>query len=204
MHPSSVRRRAALLGLAVTAGAAALVRVTAGPATGLVRAPAADFAGLLVQVCALGALVATALLWATTCTTVAGQLRRPGAPRRPVGPVRALLLAACGVVVLAGPATAGADPAPSPAPPSSLAGLPLPDRATGAVRSAASTRTVVVRPGDSLWAISARTLGPGAQASEVASYARRVHARNARAIGPDPDLVQPGQRLRLPPAGDDR
>lgn len=197
MHPSSVRRRAALLGVAVTAGAAALARVAAGPAAGLAHAPAADFAGLLVQVCALGALVATTLLWVTTCTTVAGQLRRPGVPRRPVGPVRALLLAACGVVVLAGAASADADPAPSP----SLAGLPFPDRPTGAAESA---RTVVVRPGDSLWAISARTLGPGARAGEVASYGHRVHALNARVIGPDPDLVRPGQRLRLPPAEDAR
>ncbi|MEV5001045.1 LysM peptidoglycan-binding domain-containing protein [Nocardioides sp. LML1-1-1.1] len=205
MHPSSVRRRAALLGVAVTVGAAALARVAAGPATGLVRAPAVDFAGLLVQLCALAALVATALLWATTCATVTGQLRRPGVPRRPVGPVRALLLAACGVVVLAAPATAGADPAPAPSRPTSLptslAGLPYPDRPTGAAESA---RTVVVRPGDSLWAISARTLGPAARADEVASYGRQVHVLNARVIGPDPDLVRPGQRLRLPPTEDAR
>lgn len=195
MSPSHVRRRATALGLLVTAGAAALVRVAATPADALVRAPADDFAGLLVQVCALAALVATAVLWATTCATVAGQLRRPGAPVRPVGPVRALLLAACGVAVLAGPATA--DPAPTT--PSTLAGLPFPDRPTGDGGSADSDRTVVVRPGDSLWAISARTLGPGARAADVASYGRRVHLLNAAVIGPDPDLVHPGQRLRLPP-----
>ena len=203
MHPSSVRRRAALLGVVVTAGAAALARATAAPAADLVRDPAADFAGLLVQACALGALVATALLWATACATVAGQLRRPGVPRRPVGPVRALLLAACGVVVLAGPVAAAPDPAPSP----TLSGLPFPDRPAGVAepaRPAESARTVVVRPGDSLWAISARTLGPGARTSEVASYGRRVHVLNARVIGPDPDLVRPGQRLRLPPAEDAR
>lgn len=200
MSPSHVRRRATALGLLVTAGAAALVRVAASPAGALVRAPADDFAGLLVQVCALAALVATAVLWATTCATVAGQLRRPGAPVRPVGPVRALLLAACGVAVLAGPATA--DPAPTTPP--TLAGLPFPDRATGggsaqSAESAESARTVVVQPGDSLWAISARTLGPGARAVDVASYGRRVHLLNAAVIGPDPDLVHPGQRLRLPP-----
>jgi nucleoid-associated protein YgaU len=203
MHPSSVRRRATLLALVVTAGAAALARLAAAPAAALARDPAGDFAGLLVQVCALAVLVATALLWATTCATVAGQLRRPGPPVRPVGPVRALLLAACGVVVLAGPATAADPPVDAGsvaaglvATGPGLAGLPLPDRAEGAP---AAVATVVVRPGDSLWSISARALGPDARASEIAAHGRRVHLLNARVIGADPDLVRPGQLLRLPP-----
>lgn len=197
MHTTSVRRRAALLGLTVTLGAGALVRLAAAPAAGLARDPAGDFAGLLVQGCAALALLATALLVATTWSTVAGQLRRPGAPRRPVGPVRTLLLALCGVAVLAGPASARPDP---PAP-TSLAGLPLPDRPAG---SAEPARTVLVRPGDSLWAISARTLGPGASAGDVASYGHRVHVLNRRVVGADPDLLHPGQRLRLPPAQERR
>ncbi len=210
MTPAAVRRRATLLGTTVTLGAAGLLHLAAGPASALVHDPASDPAGLLVQACALAVLVATALLWTTTAGVVIGQLRGPGLPARPVGPVRSVLLAACGVAVLAGPATAAEPPAPatpaSPASPASpaapsIAGLPLPDRPSAAApASPTPARTVVVRPGDSLWAISARALGAGARPADVASYGRRVHALNRAVIGPDADLVLPGQRLRLPPA----
>lgn len=203
MTPAAVRRRATLLGTTVTLGAAGLLHLAAGPASALVHDPASDPAGLLVQACALAVLVATALLWTTTAGVVIGQLRGPGLPARPVGPVRSVLLAACGVAVLAGPATAAEPPVPaSPASPAapSIAGLPLPDRPSAAAPAAPTpARTVVVRPGDSLWAISARALGAGARPADVASYGRRVHALNRAVIGPDADLVLPGQHLRLPP-----
>ncbi len=57
---------------------------------------------------------------------------------------------------------------------------------------------VVVRRGDTLWDIAARHLGPTASAAEVAGEWPRWHRANARVIGPDPDLLLPGQRL-LPP-----
>lgn len=57
---------------------------------------------------------------------------------------------------------------------------------------------VVVRRGDSLWAIAAAQLGPGATASEVARAWPRWHAANAERIGPDPHLLLPGTRLRPP------
>ena len=57
---------------------------------------------------------------------------------------------------------------------------------------------VVVRRGDTLWDIAARHLGPHASAAEVAGEWPRWHAANATVIGPDPDLLLPGQRL-LPP-----
>lgn len=203
MTPAAVRRRATLLGTTVTLGAAGLLHLAAGPASALVHNPASDPAGLLVQACALAVLVATVLLWTTTAGVVIGQLRGPGLPPRPVGPVRSVLLAACGVAVLAGPATAAEPPVPaSPASPAapSIAGLPLPDRPSAAAPAAPTpARTVVVRPGDSLWAISARALGAGARPADVASYGRRVHALNRAVIGPDADLVLPGQHLRLPP-----
>ncbi len=203
MTPAAVRRRATLLGTTVTLGAAGLLHLAAGPASALVHDPASEPAGLLVQACALAVLVATVLLWTTTAGVVIGQLRGPGLPARPVGPVRSVLLAACGVAVLAGPATAAEPPVPatpaSPAAPS-IAGLPLPDRPSAAApASPTPARTVVVRPGDSLWAISARALGAGARPADVASYGRRVHALNRAVIGPDADLVLPGQHLRLPP-----
>jgi nucleoid-associated protein YgaU len=57
---------------------------------------------------------------------------------------------------------------------------------------------VVVRRGDTLWDIAARHLGPHAPAAEVAAEWPRWHAANVTVIGPDPDLLLPGQRL-LPP-----
>ena len=55
-----------------------------------------------------------------------------------------------------------------------------------------------MRRGDSLWAIAARHLGPGATDAEVAEEWPRWYAANRAVIGPDPDLVLPGQVLRAP------
>jgi nucleoid-associated protein YgaU len=57
---------------------------------------------------------------------------------------------------------------------------------------------IVVRRGDSLWAIAARHLGPGATDAEVAAEWPRWYAANRATIGADPDLVLPGQVLRPP------
>ncbi len=203
---SAVRRRAAVLWVAVTAGTAGLAQVAA-PSVGLARA-GASFTDLLVGGCSAAALVAAGLLWLATTDVAWHQLRSPGATcrrGRRIGPIRSLLLAACGVAAVAGPAAASGGDGPTP----SIAGLPLPDRATGAAGPdlpervertdrGDPTRTVRVQPGDSLWAIAARTLGPGASAADVASYWHRMHALNATTIGADPDLLQPGQQLQLP------
>lgn len=78
-----------------------------------------------------------------------------------------------------------------------------PDLLTGAARhTAEDTAHVVVRRGDTLWAIAARGLGPGASAAEIAAAWPRWFAANAAVIGPDPDLLLPGQLLRPPSAGD--
>ncbi len=57
--------------------------------------------------------------------------------------------------------------------------------------------TTVVAPGDSLWAIAARVLPPSATAAEVDRAWRTLWHRNRSVIGPDPDLISPGQRLDL-------
>ena len=62
---------------------------------------------------------------------------------------------------------------------------------------------VEVRPGDTLWAIAAAALaarGPTATPAlaDVAAYWPRVYALNRAVIGPDPAVIEPGQRLRLP------
>jgi nucleoid-associated protein YgaU len=55
-----------------------------------------------------------------------------------------------------------------------------------------------VRPGDSLWRIADRHLGPGATAPATAQEVTRLWEINAQRIGTgDPDLIFPGQRLRM-------
>ena len=63
-----------------------------------------------------------------------------------------------------------------------------------------TTVEVVVRRGDSLWAIVARHLGPQAGDAEVAETWPAWFAANRHVIGDDPDLLLPGQVLRAPEA----
>lgn len=62
----------------------------------------------------------------------------------------------------------------------------------------APTPAVVVAPGDCLWSIAARHLGPTATTSGIATEWRRWYDVNRLVIGPDPDLILPGQRLTPP------
>lgn len=105
---------------------------------------------------------------------------------------------------------------------SPLSGLPLPDRAlrtdlapdadapTRPLPHAPATRahatkgatevtpTVVVRTGDTLWALAADALDPGATAAEIADHTHQLHTLNRDVVGSDPDQIYPGQELRLP------
>jgi nucleoid-associated protein YgaU len=82
----------------------------------------------------------------------------------------------------------------------------VPDRPTaGAPTRYTDLRTgqaagVVVRPGDSLWSIAATELGPNATAEAIAERWPAWYAANRQLIGPDPDLLLPGQVLRTPAA----
>jgi resuscitation-promoting factor RpfA len=71
-------------------------------------------------------------------------------------------------------------------------------RPAGRVPSGRDTTVVVVRPGDSLWAIAARHLGPDPPDAAVAASWPRWYQRNRAVVGPDPDLLRPGQRLVAP------
>jgi nucleoid-associated protein YgaU len=62
---------------------------------------------------------------------------------------------------------------------------------------------VVVRPGDSLWALAAARLPDSAGPEDVERAWREVYAANRAEIGPDPGLILPGQRLRLPAVDED-
>lgn len=119
----------------------------------------------------------------------------------------------------ADPAARSASTAPmaSPSPlPSSLPSPPLPPpfppasppsaavlgvegaRQPSAATPGETTTEVVVQRGDSLWAIAARHLGPGATNAGIATEWPRWYAANRAVIGRDPNLLLPGQRLIAP------
>jgi len=79
-------------------------------------------------------------------------------------------------------------------------GLRLPDRPLVAASEPRHVQhTVVVRRGDTLWAIARARLGSRADVASTAREVRRWHETNRRVIGSDPDLIHPGQRLATPP-----
>lgn len=63
-----------------------------------------------------------------------------------------------------------------------------------------ATDEVVVRPGDSLWAIAARHIGPEAPDIQIAEAWPHWYAANRDLIGENADLLQPGQVLHPPAA----
>lgn len=126
----------------------------------------------------------------------------PGVPRW----LRATVLLACGLAV-AGAGTAHAQDGRNDGVREQnrevLAGLPPPERVLGEVRPAPS-RTAepapvhVVRPGDTLWDIAAADLGGRPDPARTAAHWHRIYRQNRTVIGADPDLIQPGQQLRMP------
>ena len=97
-----------------------------------------------------------------------------------------MALALWAVVLAVSPATAIAKVTP-------LANdLQVTDRAAGAAKR------VVVAPGDSLWSISAKWLGPEATTQQIADGVERIHAVNQKQLGSNPNLILAGQSLLLP------
>jgi hypothetical protein len=168
----------------------------------------------LTDLAALALLGCAGWLWLVTTVVVTGVLRGgvagPGPHGVPAG-VRRVVLVACGVALVGGLT----QPSQAAGPHShsthrghltALAGLPLPDRAVADAPSRSPIehlrsepeRTVLVRPGDSLWSLATRDLPAGSPAPLVAERWHAIYAANRSLIGPDPDVIVPGQRLRLP------
>ena len=153
---------------------------------------------------ALGCLVQLALSsWVLVVATLI-VVRVPAPLLRAIAPRllrHALLAGTAGALALA---PVHADRAVAPTRPQhDLTGLQLPDRPVGSVpATSAAPAAVVVRPGDTLWAIAARSLPTGATDAEIARACARWHAANRDVIGDDPDLIFPQQRL-VPPLGKD-
>ena len=102
----------------------------------------------------------------------------------------ALMLATAWVSV-GGSLSGAAAATPSVHPPGGAADSIRPRAAAAKPRSTTSVnvRWYTVRPGDCLSAIAARHRYPGGWP--------RLYAHNRRTVGQDPDLIYPGQRLRL-------
>lgn len=213
--------RCLLVLLTVTAGVAALVTGLLPDVLSLLSAirsgavAGEPFDEVLVGGCEVALAGCAVWLWLATVVVTRDAVRGRmsghwGGPRA----WRRLVFAACGVALvgaLGAPAHADDGSGSSP-----VDGLPLPDRATTTTyvsqvfaraashqdRPAPASRqrsaVVVVRPGDTLWAIARAGLPADADDGEVAVRVREIHQSNRAVIGTDPDLIRPDQRLRMP------
>lgn len=163
---------------------------------------------LLIRVAAVVLLAGTGWLWVLATVVILEALHAPvpeSIGRRVPAQVRRLVLLACGCVLVASVPALGSAADPED-PPERLSGLPMPDRAALPPRLAGSRGAgpppdraeVVVVPGDSLWQITAETLGEEADAATIAATWPELYRRNRELIGVDPDLILPGTRLLLP------
>lgn len=204
---SAMAAAATLAGLATPDAIAATTTIRSGEVlrAGFDRWVVWGAAGLATLCAAWFALMATLVLGSALTGTVPARIL--GCP----GWLRRGLLAVSGLALVgAVAAPAGAEPGHPASPPSLVRlveGLPLPDRTTDASASAArgpraapaAREVVVVAPGDCLWRLAAATLPPHATDAEITERWHHLYRLNRAAIGADPDLIHPGQRLRLPP-----
>jgi hypothetical protein len=174
--------------------------------------------GTLVTLVLAGWVVAIALLVAAGASSRVVGLITPRLLRH------ALLAGAASALVL-GPAHAERGAGTDTGLRHTVSGLPLPDRPDTSPPRARTTPNepipaaepaepvaplpvaepsdaVVVRPGDTLWAIAARSLPRDASDAQIAAATRAWHDANRQVVGPDPHLIFPAQRL-VPPTGKD-
>lgn len=89
------------------------------------------------------------------------------------------------------------DPEWKPTSPQILPGIvaPAPSRD---VETPGHAAEVVVLPGDSLWTITSRILGPGSTDRQIGQQWPLLFQANVKVIGPDPNLLYPGTILHVP------
>lgn len=97
------------------------------------------------------------------------------------------------------PRTAATDPALLARPPARIEQLPS-DAPQEQSQNPVTETDVVVQQGDSLWSIVAAALGPFSNDVDVARAWPRWYSANREAIGPDPNIIFPGQILHAPTA----
>jgi len=147
----------------------------------------------LVRLAVAALVVAAAWAWLQGMAGVADAWRGTRGGGRHLG-LRRLVVVACGVA-LAGAIAAPAHADAGGSRPGLLSGLPLPERAEGPAHP--HRQVVVVRPGDTLWAIAGSELPTDATDRQVSDRWRAIYRRNRAVVGADPDLIRPGQVLSL-------
>jgi hypothetical protein len=159
---------------------------------------------LLRALAVLGLLVATrvvlpvALRAAGALPGAAGHAaRRLGRTLRP-GLARRLLALGLGLAAPGLPAVAAHAITPVLAHDRATASASASPQATHAAPARVTTPWVVVAPGDTLWGLARRHLHRGATDAEIARAWPRWYRANRAVIGPDPNLLLPGMRLRVP------
>lgn len=220
MRWTGVRVRAigGLLALVVTTGAAAsaLWWLTAGMLAAR-RRGGMTFDEAVGLAAVLGCWVCVA--WFVVALSVAAAAAAPGAVGRSCAlaadvlapwTLRALVAAGLGLGVVTGPAAAAGLLPTQPGAASVSAQLAVvhveqrlvPARLSPDLppldRPAHDAPTVTVRPGDCLWSIAGRHLGPQATDAEIAAAWPSWYAANRDVIGADPNLLHPGQKLVAP------
>jgi len=163
-----------------------------------------------------GGLLWLIALWVACALAAAAVSRLPGrlgrvghAVARRVTPaaLRRVVITAAGTSILLSPAPAmaaaagGGTPAPTGAasvlPPVGWPTDPAPST-HAAQPTPATTDRVTIRPGDSLWSITADRLGATSSAARIQAEWPCWYAANRQVIGPDPNLIQPGVSLLAP------
>jgi len=196
----------ARLGAAALACACCAVTSLAGVVSGQAARLACARLALVASPAVLRPAVALLLAGGIAVGTAGTASASPVRDRPPVT-TGATATPAATAALLPDPSWAQALPATAPPSPSWTPSRPAaPARRQADVRVVAAPALrgddrppVVVRRGDTLWAIAARHLGPGATDAEVAEqWPRWWHANRSR-IGADPDLLLPGQVL-VPPS----
>lgn len=206
----TARRLAAVAVLVITAALAlGLAAATSHAAAALVRSPDIDTV-VVVAIAGTGA-GACALLEFMACASVLA----PVAVRRRLAAVtpaawRRLAAVAFGTSLSVGvalPAAAGpgwveASTADEPPPVGWITHevADTGDSPSAPQREAApapTSETHRVRPGQSLWSITSDALGTG-DAATIAAAWPALYEANRATVGPDPDVIQPGQELTYP------
>lgn len=95
------------------------------------------------------------------------------------------------------PGRLGLQPQWRPSPPAAAPG-PVVAAPLRAARDPQADHELVVRSGDTLWAIAARHLGPRASDVDIALEWPRWFDNNRAVIGSNPDALLPGQILKAP------
>jgi LysM repeat protein len=145
-----------------------------------------------VLIRATGAAAGLALLAAPA---LANATNAPATPTGP-GPSRAPI--SVPIWPTDHPTVSGPDHPAAPAALGTPAQAPVAGSAGISQHKNAPPTNIVVAPGDSLWAISSRSLGANASPARVAAEWPRLYAANRAEIGTDPSYILPGQVLHSP------